>query len=78
MKKFLIAATVVAFTTSAPTAFAASAKKTGLFGGIVAGAVVAGPVGAVVGGVVGYTAGKEIDRTKTGSIKKRHRDRDSN
>ena len=72
MKKIIVAATIAAFTLSAPTVFAANAKKVGLVGGVVAGAVVGGPVGAVVGGVAGVTTGAVIDDTHTGSVKKRH------
>lgn len=54
MKKILVVATVMALTVSAPSAFAAQAKNTGLVGGAIAGAIAGGPVGAVVGGAVGY------------------------
>jgi hypothetical protein len=73
MKNIVIAAAAVAISLSAPSAFAAKAKKVGLVGGVVAGAVVGGPVGAVVGGAAGLTAGTIIDDSKTGSVRKHHR-----
>lgn len=60
--KTLLTVAVLAAALAAPTLANAGERLFDAGGGVVAGAIVGGPVGAVAGGVIGYTAGPHISR----------------